>query len=367
MQSIDKQENNSNRIIWLDMARCFAIVMVVLCHAVETSCKLDNHIWNNTSFLFRLFRIAGFTLGRLGVPFFLFLSGYLVLNRLQDSDEKVVGFYSRKLLNLLITVEVWNFFYYFFEVYYLHRNNSILSLIKQCLFLEKSGLSHMWYMPMILGLYISVPFLSLIVRNYSMKSIGLPLATGLIAFFVLPSVDLVIKTVNGNFSGLNLIIDLSFLGGIYGIYLILGYYVYRTELLKKISTIIVFLCVGSLYIITVFIQYWTYSKGKGYNVWYNFITLFLCSIFLFELFRRLKYFKCNKLLEKVVTTISKVSLGIYFFHKPIQIVLINLMMNENKIVVSLITFITSFVISLLTCIIIAKNKYLGKYLLFLNN
>lgn len=69
----------SKRIQSYDMARTFAILCVVLCHSVEFAYSNINYM--NLSEISQVFRIIFFTVGRLGVPIFLFLTGALTLKK----------------------------------------------------------------------------------------------------------------------------------------------------------------------------------------------------------------------------------------------------------------------------------------------
>lgn len=64
----------------------------------------------------QIFRITFFTIGRLGVPIFLFLTGALTLKKQIDTDEDVLKFYKKNLIPLLITIEIWNVFYNLFSL-----------------------------------------------------------------------------------------------------------------------------------------------------------------------------------------------------------------------------------------------------------
>lgn len=81
-----------NRIIYLDIARTFAIIFVVLCHSVELIYKMNLQGWISISLNARIFKTIVFTLGRIGVPLFLFLTGYLLLNRKYDNDADIKNF-----------------------------------------------------------------------------------------------------------------------------------------------------------------------------------------------------------------------------------------------------------------------------------
>ena len=100
-----------NRIIYLDIARTFAIIFVVLCHSVELIYKMNLQGWISISLNARIFKTIVFTLGRIGVPLFLFLTGYLLLNRKYDNDADIKKFYKKNLLPLIVTTEVWILIY----------------------------------------------------------------------------------------------------------------------------------------------------------------------------------------------------------------------------------------------------------------
>ena len=79
--NIDEAINAKKRIINLDIARTFAILCVVLCHSVECVYKMNLQEWNSYSNTSNIIKIILFTIGRLGVPIFLLLTGYLTLNK----------------------------------------------------------------------------------------------------------------------------------------------------------------------------------------------------------------------------------------------------------------------------------------------
>lgn len=69
---------NKVRIGFLDVVRTVAIFLVILNHCTETVYHLNYDSMIAFSKGVRLFALSNFTLGRVGVPLFLFLTGYLV-------------------------------------------------------------------------------------------------------------------------------------------------------------------------------------------------------------------------------------------------------------------------------------------------
>ena len=87
------------RILWLDYARCFAIICVVFIHSVERIyVEYDAHEIANLAASSLWFRNIAFAIGRLGVPLFLAISGYLLLDRDYSSADKIFKFYKHNLL-----------------------------------------------------------------------------------------------------------------------------------------------------------------------------------------------------------------------------------------------------------------------------
>lgn len=92
---------------WIDAVRCLAILCVILCHATEFI-YIPNSLsargladFSLTSVVFAFFM---HDVGRLGVPMFLFITGYLLLTR--DYDEAACyKFWKGNWLRLVLATE----------------------------------------------------------------------------------------------------------------------------------------------------------------------------------------------------------------------------------------------------------------------
>ncbi len=153
-ESSDKQRLPLSRNVAYDFIRAVAIMLVILCHATELCYPVAALQGVSENLTFSI----GFTLGRLGVPLFLFLTGALVLTKPFNDDPTIVRFYRRNYLTLLITVVCWAGIYYCCAAFV--RGEICLAQLIRCVCLVDGAPSiAWWYMPMILGLYIVVPFL----------------------------------------------------------------------------------------------------------------------------------------------------------------------------------------------------------------
>jgi len=345
---------DKKRIQNLDIARTFAILCVILCHSTETA--YSDIQYTQLSNILQIFRIIFFTIGRLGVPIFLFLTGALILKKQIENDEDVNKFYKRNLLPLFITVEIWNVLYNIFLAI-MNQPISIKNLLMNIFFFKQVNLSNMWYMPMILGIYLAIPFVAKIIKTFTLKTIKIPMIIVFVTSIILPSINVVFNVLD--LEQCKVILDLSFLGGTYGLYIILGYYI-NNGLLKKYSNIFFIITAVLSFVVTCLFQYFTCEIGKCYNVWYSFITLFICSICIFELFTRIKDRENKNVLIKLTKYLSNISLGLFFVHK----IFINTFIkytekfNINNLIESIILFVISTIGSIVLVYLFSKVKFI---------
>ena len=341
----------NKRILELDIARTLAILCVVLCHSVELIYNMNADSWSNMSFYSKIFSKMMFTMGRFGVPLFLFISGYLLLSKNIKTDNDCIKFYKHNLLPLIIKFEVWVILYNIFISLYFKTDILISNILKNMLFLENVNIMHIWYMPTIIGLYLAIPFLSLICNKFSIKIIFIPIIIQTIIVFVFSDLNIIFNAFDLDI-GISSVLDLSFLGGAYGIYLLLGY-ITRQKYLRNIPIYLVFLIFLIFYFFATIFQVICYNRNFTYNIWYNSFPLLISSVFLFELINRIK--KCPIFIIKIVNIISKFSLAIYFLHAPILLIIIksgmfsDLLRPISAIVLFLITIIISLIIVYIIC------------------
>ena len=350
---------DNKRIRWMDFARTFAIISVILCHSVESVYSMNMEEWNVLSSLSKIFNIVSHTAGRLGVPIFIFLSGALLLSKDIDRNEDVIKFYKHNLLPLFLAVEIWNIIYDIFLYTFKLEEIKFTTVINNLLFFEQVKMSHMWYMPMILGIYLAVPFVAYIIKKFSGRVLAFPIIIVFVASIIVPNTNIVFTMLNKPIH--NIILDLSYCGGVYGVYLILGYYVNK-NILKNISTLKIILGALAFYVFTVVFQIYINNNGLNYHVWYDFLGLFLTTLFIFEIFHRMNI--NNNIIVNVTRYISSISLGMYFIHRPIQMLLCKyISFNGFKMSVSvIIIWVITVILSVFIISILKKISFFSKWL-----
>jgi surface polysaccharide O-acyltransferase-like enzyme len=152
-------ERNNN----LELLRVCACVMVVLVHV--TKWVMPRSLSESEFLIGNI--INGFSL--ICVPLFVIISGYFVLNNSRNTDIEV--FYKKSFFNIVVPVLVYSLFYVafsFYKVKVFHEGS-----IKDIIYSLAMGKPyyHLWYMYMLIGLYLLVPFVIKAFDGYGDKVI----------------------------------------------------------------------------------------------------------------------------------------------------------------------------------------------------
>lgn len=319
----------TQRNITLDIIRCIAIIFVVLIHSSEAignyeiqtgALSVSLPMWIAQTFLF--------IIGRLGVPLFLMLTGALMLGREYESYGR---FFKKKVLPLIGISVTWFFLYFFLrELLYggLTWTNTLKAFI-QSLFFDTSAGSHLWYLPVIVGIYLFLPLMNKLVIACQTKDLTIWTSIAAGIFTLPPMLNLFISL---NFGVHNLIkieqIQQGVLLGIYPLYVILGYLCHKRLLLRKIPAGALWgvLCGGILALGLLQYQFYTLMQQQkvgyiGNYLWYNNFFIFIGGVALFEILSRLRV--KNKILTITATSLSVHSFGIYLVHMVFLLVFCN--------------------------------------------
>ncbi len=313
------------RLDCLDFARSLAIWMVILVHVTENVYSFDLDSMAVLSPLSRVVAFTGFTLGRLGVPIFLFLTGFLVLDRPFETAQDFFRFWKTKVLPLVVAYEIWTVLNELFTTFVQEQPFNLVYCLQRMIFMRSSALSHMWYLPMIIGIYLMIPFVSFILHHLPTKVLWLPLAVCLVYYLLRRNFN----TTAGIVGGVSFTSTLSveFTGGAYGFYLLCGYLAKKVRprllaLRQKRPVVVPYLIVLTLllFVGTVAFQLWSYKMDQAYNVFYEFAPLLFCALGLFLLILlRTGTFPLHRCWNQIART----AFGIYLIHNLILITFVH--------------------------------------------
>lgn len=152
--------DSSRRDVGVDIIRSLAILCVIAVHALPQTVPLSQGINRETSSLAMrvLTQLLQMT-GQLGVPLFIAITGYLMLDR-DYSGQNLTRFIRHNLLPILVSFEVWNILMAIIEQAFITPIVTVKGVIKAALFLGDTPMGHIWYLQMIVGVYCALPLLA---------------------------------------------------------------------------------------------------------------------------------------------------------------------------------------------------------------
>jgi len=366
---------SSNRILWLDLARCFAIISISSNHAVNRafrSAGTSYDAFNTLSTVDNVLHAVIFVFSRMGVPIFLMISGALLLEKKMDNSGDVKKFYKHNLLSILITSEIWYFLMFWYRTLF-HSNNSlrafgILYAIRRCigtmLFINQVTMGNMWYIPMILCIYLVIPMFNIVVHKIDNRLFALPLGVVIMSSMIIPNLNQMTEIM-----GKDLFIDFNLKSAnvfsMFMIYVLSGFFIKR-GILEKASDISVLLVTSLSFVLCVLFQYWEYSMPGDNDINYDFFMLAICCCLTFEIMRR---FTNGSVKSELYEYISKISFGIFFVHIFIVSAIAGAIpfSGVNRIIVFLILEVVSVAGSIAVIFILAKIPILKKYLFLIKD
>ena len=343
-----------NRVEWIDLVRAIAILTVLYIHATDGIYIISSDAILNYTLFSRIFNFASLFIGRIGVPFFLMITGYLLLDRSYD-DERVRKFWQKNCKGLIIVTVLWS-------VIYAISLQVITVKSGQVNFGEAGTLffSHMWYMPMIIGMYLSIPFVSEALEKFDSDTIWQATVVFSFLAFLLPFITLMfdmhgIKNVSVQYC-------LGFSGGVYGIYIILGYLVKKGQF-KHYNNIKLGLIALISFMVCLFFQYYAFTKGYNFQLWYEFPFVLTGSFALFELCSRMDKVRAYPF----VSFLAKYSFAVFLVHNLFRLPLLPFVVQlpVTEPVKAIILWILLIIFSYIAVVIIYRIPRFGKFILYM--
>ncbi len=325
---------------WLDGVRWLATIAVITIHVVAPYLYQYGQIsivnWNIYNLIDSFSRFA--------VPFFVMLSGALLLNR----NIILVDFIKKRFLRILIPFLFWSVAYTFYHYLEFESQdpNYLIYFFKS---LKEGASYHFWYIYMLIGLYLAIPILNKWLLNTDDKLI--------IYFLFLWFFGLIINFFEINF---HKDFSLTFFTGYLG-YLILGYYI-ANRLLKINSylLLVIFLAATGFTFLSTFKQPIANGMFNGKYYQYLSINVVLASTSLFILIKNI--FSVNKIYIHKIKYCNQYGFGVYFIHVFVLDALQMFDINGgfvNPLVGAIVTILGCYLISLLLIVLLSRIRFLA--------
>lgn len=222
-----------NRTIFFDQLRVLAALSVVMLHCAAQFwyeipvTELNWKIANSYDACFRF-----------GVPVFVMISGALFLEREKQTPWKRM--FSHNILRLMVCYFLWNALYGLYDCYgFGYENLTIRQMLKEML----SGRYHLWFLPMLAGIYALCPILQEWVKSAKQSTLqyflGLFFCLEIVRMTVLPFIH------NNEILHILSLLEIPMVCGYVG-YFVLGYYLMHYDVSDNIRRILYVGCLPAL-------------------------------------------------------------------------------------------------------------------------
>ena len=328
MGEVSANINVNKRKMWIDYLRIISAFAVIMIHVVYLG-RLTFWVGTDTTICLISFNSLCFA-----VPIFVMITGYLQLN-----PEKEYNF-KKSLIRIISVLFIFGVFYAWMELVFIEHSISFSQIGKAIInMLQGNSWVHLWYLYMLIGLYLIIPFLRTWLKYASDREIKY----FLILNFVFNSV--LVRFAHYGISSA-FYIQIS---TIFPFYLVLGYYLgnYQGKISKKVIGIAWGVCLISIYLVASVFR----IIFDAYN--YNNIITVAMVILIFLTFKSLPEIHMSGHIRAYINSCSRCSFGIYILHMVFVNALYKfLKVNPYKyytiifwIIISVVIFILSWITS----------------------
>lgn len=300
-------ENKTGKRVYLEVLRCVALLCVVSIHVVS----LPVHNWRaNPGTEYPVYSLV-YTIGNLGVPLFLMISGSLLLDLQKDISLKKL--YKKMIPRILIPLIFFGYCFALMEIFFETRSmNARMFMEGFFRVLNKKSWTHLWYLYLMIGIYLVLPVIRMLLNKISDKELEYLMGVLCFLAFVIPTINAVFGTTISLEQPKPLCHLTSFIMG----YVISQYY--TSKKFKK------YLYVSGSISLAVLVIFGLFSGAISYECYkilaqYDCIFIFGAASMIFLLFNDKK-----TIIEKIVKnqgnyllSLANCSFGIYLIHPVI--------------------------------------------------
>lgn len=299
-----EQVQEKKRIIYIDLLRILASLSVIILHYssqnwygydVKSARWL---IYNGYDAIFRF-----------GVPVFVMISGSLFAVSSVRTDFSLKKLYTHNIARLAVIYIIWSSVYGIWDCY-LNQTWNIGDIAIEII----TGRYHLWFVPMLIGIYMILPFLRLLFQKDDQK-----LTEYLLVLFFLFQIGKTTIMALRPVYGIEVLVKLmepelacSYVG-----YFILGYYLNRFPIKESMKRGLYFLgilsAIGVIGVSTFLSMRW---GDPAYEIYDSFaLPTCIISAALFVFFQsEVSKIHFSDTVSRVIKNISLDTLGIYLIH-----------------------------------------------------
>lgn len=351
MDTAPKQE----RQLHIDLLRIFACFSVLMLHSASQfwyTLPVESGRWLVCNTYDAVFRF--------GVPIFVMISGRFFLTR--PGEINIRKFYRNNVLRLFSAYAVWSAVYGLWDCHTWIGGEGVTwkDYVKEMLY----GRYHLWYLPMMIGIYVLLPVLKSWVEHCSKEMLQyflllfLIMQIGMSTLKIFSVPGAVLQVLNQ----FDIPLVCSYVG-----YFILGYYLYRYPL-GKAGQFRLYCCGVLGLILAVIVSTWdSIRRGLPSATAYDSYSVFTfaATLALYVFFQEVVGKQKWKRSEKLIREISADTFGIYLMH----ILAIEFLETKGITTISIdsilgipLMAVCCFIVCGIAAAVIRRIPYVGKYI-----
>jgi len=298
------------RIKYLDELRIFAILMIILLHVLGL-------------FVYKYYPISTWKYAfmsllssptRVGIPIFFMMTGILMFQK--KEERNYFEFFKKRVMKLIVAYLFFSFIYYIYHIVRGEISFNILDFIRKAT--SATTEYHLWFMPVIILIYMFIPFLKKLVDNLKQKE----LKSLIVLIWIMTNIFVAIEALSGIF-GYSLMSSFmlpSLIG--YTNYLFVGYYLEQGDY-KITKRLIILSCLS---ILCIPISTVLVSTQEVNDVFLNALSPFVIapSILILLFFKTKKHSLKEKMSKRIEIHANNV-----FYVYLIHVLILNMIYNRH--------------------------------------
>lgn len=345
-------KKESRRYVSLDIMRIIATLSVVMIHITASFVFL----YDFPSIEFVMSTILD-SISHMAVPLFLMISGALLLDEQKELNAKM--FWMTNLKKIVLLLFFWSISYaVLYQVFFRFLKKEPLSIVdffKACVL----GHYHLWFLYMLIGIYLIIPFLRMFVKiKYQYLALSF-IVIALLTQFIQPLLSEMCLYWGGLETLKNFLLSLrlEFFGS-YTTYCVMGWYISHVGIKSRLVRYAIYfsgLCCVMIIIAYILVtkRYESAYEGTG-------ILIFVYTTATFLLIDNLK-FNFTERVEKKLIFASKLTFGVYIIHPILLTVIQEIFPYKSHFVLYVIVlFLSISVGAFIICALLSKIPYIRK-------
>ena len=348
------------RSVAVDFMRIIAIMAVVCVHTLPVPLLAEQGAATFIS-------AAVGSLSKIGVPLFLIITGYLMLDR-DYTGSRLVRFFKHNYLPLVISYEIWVIIATAMKLITNPSIDTVMDGLRAVLCIGEPFMIHLWYMQMLLGIYLFIPVIASFIQTCGRCAfwyIRMLIVTGVVFVFALPTMQMVYCWFGGSADYEVTLGGFAGRGALGVFYMLLGYALRKDLFAIGGRTVRVVFAALALALLWMTGAFELSATGELFRANTGFLPIALAAFaFANWMVHAPSWNQCPTRFASILRHLAGFAFGIYMVHPLIIEIAVKLIpQNAHLVRIAFLNPISIFMISLCCCVLLSQVEPFHKWML----